>query len=208
MAGITKLQAVNRMLMSIRLGRAPALDTNGSSDASNAEIILDQVIDSFIIAGHPSTTKAAQVYAASAAGVVDVGAGVEILAVRGVGRHAGRKFTLRGTEIYDEAYGSTQCFAASEGGIILDIHFKPDATTPGNFEKLDPGMRIAVLDEAVRQYRVMMAPDPLMDAALQRIQDGNREAGVGQPDRRVERPAAPTPQGQTVVQAARRNPLG
>jgi hypothetical protein len=207
MAGITKLQAINRMLMSIRLGRAPALDTGGSSDAANAEIILDQVIDSFIIAGHPSTTKAAQLYTASAAGVVDVGSGTEILAVRGVGKHAGKKFTLRGTEVYDEAYGSTQCFASSEANIILDLHFKPSSESPNNFELLDPGMRIAVLDEAVRQYRVMMAPDPTMDAALARIQDGNREAGIGQPDRRVERPAAPTPQGQTIVQQ-RRNPLG
>lgn len=205
--GLTKVQAVSRMLMAVRSGRVSVLDSGGTSDAAEAEVILDQVTDSFIVAGHPSTTKAAQIFTASAAGEVDVGASPVILAVRGVGRQAGRKLTLRGTKVYDEAYGSTQCFANTEANIILDLHYKPSDTAPDDFELLDPGMKIAIVDEAVRQYRALRAPDPFMDAALARIQQGNQDAGVGGTDRRVERPANPTPTGTVTVAPQRRNPL-
>lgn len=185
MAGMSKVQAISRMLLSTRMGRETSLDTGGTSDRAEAEYLLDQVIEQEVIKGHPSTTRAAISHTASAAGVVTVSS--LVVAVRGVGKYEGKKFTLRGSDVYDHGAGTTQCFASGETGILLDLHTLIAATGSGtgNFDDLDPAFKIIIVDEAVRQWRLIKAPDPTIDAGFARIQANNAQAING--DRRVER---------------------
>lgn len=206
MAGMTKVQLISRMLMSTRSGKVTSLNSAGpdagTDDASDAEAIANDVIDDFIIAGHPSTTRAMISHTASGGGVVTV-ADAKVLGVRGVGKNAGRKLTLRGLTVYDEGWGTTACFAAGEV-VHLDLFEKPSLTSPNDFEDLDPSLKILVRDEAIRRWRMYKAPDPFMDASLQRIQEGNLSGQAGWSSRRLERPEATMPVAQMQQQPRRR----
>ena len=194
-AGMTKEQAVSRMLMSTRSGKVTSLNPSGpdagTDDTSDAEALLDDVTDEFIISGHPSTTRAGISHTASGGGVVSV-ADAKVLGVRGCLKHVNRKLTLRGQEVYDEAYGSTACFVSGET-VFLDLFEKPSLTSPDNFELLDPSMKVLIRDEAVRRWRIYKAPDGFMDQALERIQMANLNSPMGAPDRRLMRPEATVP---------------
>lgn len=188
MAGITKVQAVSQMLAAVGSGRISALPgSDDGSDAADAQVLLEQTIDEFIIAGHPNTTKGAAAYTASGAGEVDLSSlALTILAVVGHGAQEGKKLSLRGTKVYDSGKGTTQAWASGETGVILSIHYKPSTSSPNDFEDLDPGLRSAILQASIRKFQFQKLRNPAADQFFAAQQIAAAQAGIGAPDRRVE----------------------
>lgn len=165
--GLTKLQVINRMLLALGAGRVAALDSGGASDAAEAEYFLDQLIDQAIIEGHPSCVER-HVSITCSGGEIDLSSAHGLTRrIMGSGKYQGRKFSIRGTKVYDEIAGSTVIGAASEV-VTLDLFKAASASSPANFEDLAPDLKYAIAERAVQEYRFTKRPDQLVDATLAR----------------------------------------
>lgn len=148
--GLTKLQAVNRVLRSINELPASVLDTGGSSIAAIAETVLDDVSRKMLGQGFEENTIRCKEYTASA-GVITLGA--DVLHVRGAGLSQHRKLVIRGDDLYDGDNG-TGTFGSTEKvwlEVILDVPF----------EDCSPRTKEAIADEAAKimQQRWRGSPD-------------------------------------------------
>lgn len=165
--GLTKLMTVNRMLLALGMGRVTALDTSGASDAAEAEYFLDQMIDAAILEGHPSCVER-HVSITASSGVVDLSSAHSLTRrVEGSGKYQGRKFSIRGTSVYDEILASTTIGTGSEI-VTLDLYKAASASSPANFEDLAPDLKHLIAERAVQEYRYTKRPDPNVDATLAR----------------------------------------
>lgn len=175
--GATKLRAINHMLLSLGMARVGALDTSGSSDAAEAEYVLDSVARKTLMRGVSSNTRRHVTIVSSNTGEIDLNASLAsqspatpaplALRVSGSGKYQDRRFSLRGSKIYDEVKGSTVAFGTTES-VTVDIVEELSATSPANFEDIDPVTKELILAEAVQEYRAMKRPDPQVDQLLER----------------------------------------
>lgn len=165
--GMTKLQAINMMLLAVGQMRVSALDSSGSSDAAEAEYFLDLVVEEIIAEGHPSTTRVVTL-TASAGGEIDLSSLASLaIRVQGTGAYRHRSFSIRGVKIYDEDAGATACFGNAEE-VSLEIFEKVSASSPANFEELAPDLKHKVVHRATAYYRARKKPDQLVDGLLLR----------------------------------------
>lgn len=205
--GISKLQTVNQMLLSLGQMRVAALDPGGSSDAAEAEYVLDQVTREVLHRGYTCNTRKFVSITASNAGTIDLGGSPagqspatpapNALRIRGVGLFEGRQFSVRGSMVYDEVKGSTTCFGTNE---VVHLEIVETLT----FEDIAPDVKEIIAKEAEQRYRSRKRPDPQFDQFQERdrvkVENGvtrpmsapsdvgvvrfNPNAGVGGGDRR------------------------
>jgi len=107
--GLTKLQAVNRILHSIDIASVTALDTSGSSEATEAEEILDRANTLVQSWGWQDNLTLARTYSHSG-GTITLAA--DTLWVRSAGTDQHRNLVLNGDALYD-ADGDTATFSAN-----------------------------------------------------------------------------------------------
>ena len=176
--GMTKVQAVSEILMSVNLMRITALaGPTDSSDAGEAEFVLDRMIEEVISEGHPSASRIASITASS--GIVDLTSPAPLaVKVRGVGKYRSRNFTLQGTFVYDPDLGSTTIGSGSEV-FTLELFELASASSPANFENLAPDLKRLIVDRAKLRYRLIKRPDQFVDAAL--VRDVNRSEQMRDP---------------------------
>lgn len=161
--GMTKLQAVNLMLLAVGQMRVSALDTGGTSDAGEAEYWLDHIIEQKVAEGHPSCSKVIH-QAADGSGEIDLSSvAANAIRVIGLGKFRHRPLSIRNVKVYDEDRGTTACFTAAEV-VTLEVYEYPDSNATNKFEYLAPDFKHYIADEAAKYYRQMKKPDQLADA--------------------------------------------
>lgn len=174
--GLTKLEAVNMMLLAVGQPRASVLTaTSGTDDVAEAHTFLDIIIRQCICEGHPAVTKSAY-YTASAGGEIDLSSAEPLaLRVRGTGKYKSRNLSILGTKVYDGDTGLTACFGNGEI-VSLDVFKAASASSPNNFEDLPEDLKEKIVDRATIFYRGRKRFDPNVDAMLAR--DQNRSENV------------------------------
>lgn len=158
--GLTKLQAVNRILRAASLRPVTALDTGGTSEAADAEDLLDEVDVELQSKGWPENTVRAQSHTAA-----DVGGGVykitvasDTLDIRPVGADAHRTLVLNGDIVFD-ANQNTEDF-----GSAVVIYF--DRVKELDFIDCSPKLKNLIAAEAARRYQQAFLNSPSRDQFL------------------------------------------
>lgn len=164
--GYSKLEAVNRMLMARGIQRANALDstgsfpslTYGSSDAANAEYILDLVSSRVQTSGWPCNTTYYRTLTSASSKHVLPNYTLNVIAA---GANEGDIFSIKkvGTEflLYDVRRGSTT-FSSS---IPLQHNVTIHLVELLDYEACSPDVKELIAVEAAKEYLAMQFPDPL-----------------------------------------------
>lgn len=191
--GMTKLQAVNAVMLACGQGRASSLPaTSDTSDAGEVHYFLDMSIEECICEGHPCSTQVLTV-SASAGGEVDLSSLAPLaLRVYGTGKHEAKLFTISGVKVYDTFMGTTACFGNAES-VTLKIYKNLSASSPDNFEMLAPDLKQKVVHRATQFYRSRKRFDPNYDAMLTRDMDKSGQTV----DTEFARPRGGTPYAPT-----------
>lgn len=164
--GQTKLEAINEILRSVNQGAVAALDPGGSSDASNAERVLDQITQDKLLDGFHGNVSRAVTYTATLSGsdyLITFGTDVLRVDCLGPGRYRGN-ISLRGGDAFIITE-DTKNFGSAVT-LIFDV-YKEIA-----WADLTPDVKRAITKAAVEQYRMNYMFDErmqkyLMDRALE-----------------------------------------
>lgn len=156
--GLSKLQAVNRILRAVDQGAVSALDPGGSSEAADAERVLDDQIEILQAQGWPFNTNKGEAHTASGGGNT-INFGSDTLAVRCIapGRYMDN-IQLRG----DEAYIVTE--ATNDFGSALTIYV--DRIVEVAWASCDTNFKNLAIAHAVQEFRRRKQFDAQLDAAL------------------------------------------
>lgn len=193
--GLTRIEAVNRILRAWGMARISTLDSSGSwpsltygtSDAGEAESILDEVTAEVLTERWDhAMVDLHKTYTADGSGFVDLDEGNEnVLKVRGSGDYQAHALSIRSGRLYDNV-NNTANFG-NGATVTLDV------IQNIAFENLDPALKSLAVNRAVEYARNYKMPDELRAAIMAR--DVSRaEEGVDQirPDSR-EQPKVPYP---------------
>lgn len=97
--GLSKLDAVNRLLWSINERPVSALQTGGSAIESDAERFLDDTNQSIQSHGWPENTNFYEPFTPTGAGLINVPS--DTLVIRSTGANEYRTLVLQGDAVYD-----------------------------------------------------------------------------------------------------------
>lgn len=149
--GLTKLEAVNRMLRSVNQLPVAALDTAGTSIAAFAEQVLDEASTAYQARGLDENTVYGKAYTANGSGIVTVASGV--LNVKGSGPQANKRVTLRSDVVWNLSDDTNNW--GNGATIYLDV------ITEVTFVDLTPASKEAIANEAtvIFQRRYRGSPD-------------------------------------------------
>lgn len=153
--GLTKLEAVNRILRTYQTLPVSALDTGGTSIQAQAEQVLDEVSTQYQARGLDENTQFNKSYTANGSGIVTVASGV--LAVS----HRNYRVTLRGDSVFNLTTYTDNWGASAV--VILDV------VEEIAFESLSPGTKEAICKEAEMQFQIRYrgSPDQHQSLALE-----------------------------------------
>lgn len=146
MAGITKLQAVTRIVRTIGHGRPTALDTNGATPVANAEDVLDEVTRRYLGRGLEENTVRAKMFNLDIGGKLTVP--TETLDVRGAGPDENRKFSIRNGELWDVSPNkSTDVIGTAGEKVCLHWVYSLD------WDDILPNTQEAITNEAAMEFQ-------------------------------------------------------
>lgn len=158
-AGLTKIQAVNRLLRTVNELPTPVLETGGNSIIARAEEVLDESHTAMLIRGwnQENIERSSTQTPSGSPSVITLA--TTALRVRGAGRDYHRSFQIRGGGLFDmDAY--TNVFATA---VTVDIaHYV-------EWDDLSPAMKELITDDAAVYF--------------QRNYRGSPEADLGQRER-------------------------
>jgi len=168
--GLTKLKAVNRMLRTIPILPVAALDPSGSSEASRAEEVLDEVTDAVLLEGYYDNFVRCKLFTAVASEITVTS---DVLRVRSAGPNQHRNFTLKSDKVYD-LDRDTSTFASATEQIYLDVWKK------WSFVDLAPQLKELITNRAAVVYQSRRRGSPDMDQTLTR-ESAQAEVNVNKP---------------------------
>lgn len=153
--GLTKLEAVNRILRTYQTLPVGALDTGGTSIQAQAEQVLDEVSTQYQARGLDENTQMSKVYTANGSGIVTVASGVLNVSSRSY------RVALRGDSVINLNTYSTNWGAGAS--VVLDV------VEEIAFESLSPGTKEAICKEAEMQFQIRYrgSPDQHQSLALE-----------------------------------------
>ena len=174
--GMTKLMLVQHLTLAVDGGRVPALDPGGASMASDAEFIIDEVIDDLIAAGaHDSIKYCNQSLTADGSGIITVPN--TTIRVFGTGLYKKRGFSLAGDAIFDDNEGKSTGLFAPGAVVVFDLWKRPaNPPSANNYDLLDPAMKAMVAKESKVRWMALKRPDAARDAML--IRERNQVYGT------------------------------
>lgn len=153
--GLTKLEAVNRILRTYQTLPVSALDTGGTSLQAQAEQVLDEVSTQYQARGLDENTQRNKSYTANGSGIVTVASNVIGVASNNY------RVALRGDSVINLNTYSTNWGAGFT--VILDV------VEEIAFESLSPGTKEAICKEAEMQFQIRYrgSPDQHQSLALE-----------------------------------------
>ena len=139
--GLTKLQAVNRILRAIDELPVAALDPGGASIAARAEEVLDDVRQDILVRGYyHNVVKCQAVVPALDAGQYKATVPSNVLKVRSAGPNQHRNITLLGDLLYDLDRASIDFLSTAT--VYVDMWLNVA------FESMSPDLKSFVANEA------------------------------------------------------------
>lgn len=150
--GLTKLEAVNRILRVINEWPVSALDTGGASIQGRAEQVLDEMNTAFQAAGLEENTIYNKSYTADGSGNVTVAAGVLNVS------HLNRRVALRGDQVYNLSDNTANWGAGAT--VLLNV------VEEIAFESLPPATKEVVCREAEIQFQQRWRGSPQQNQYL------------------------------------------
>jgi hypothetical protein len=159
MAGITKLQAVTRIVRTIGHGRPPNLDTNGASPVAFAEDILDEVTRRYLGRGLEENVVRAKMFTLANDGTLTLPD--LTLDVRGAGPDEHRKFSVRNLTLWDVSPNKNSDVIGSAGDKVC-LHWTFNLT----WGDVQPNTQEAITNEAALEFQRRYRSSPEQDAYL------------------------------------------
>ncbi len=156
-AGLTKIQAVNRLLRTVNELPTAVLETGGASIISRAEEVLEDSRVAFLTRGWKQENIERAAVKSPSGSPLQIQLATTALRIRGAGRDENRSFQIRGGYVFDmDAYTST-----ISTDVTLDIAHDVE------WDDLSPGMKEAITDEAAVHFQRDYRGSPERDAGLQ-----------------------------------------
>lgn len=145
--GMTKLEAVNNLLRTVGMRPVSALDAGGTSDASEAERVLDEVTELVQTDGHPSNTHTKSYTTSS--GVAALDSDVLQIEVVWPPRHAGRCKAIDG-EVYNtfEDTNDVGDGGSATIGVVQRVEIP--------WAQCTPDLKHAILSRAKTDYQMLV----------------------------------------------------
>lgn len=167
--GMTKLEAVNKLLATLGHRPHPTLDTGGTSEAALAEVFLDRSVSRIQLMGHPENTVYAKTYTAALdapSSEYRITVASDVLHVRASGPDFYRRVALLGDivkdmigDVTDWGNGTTLCL---------------DVITELTWATMPPRLKELAVDDAAVSYQAQQKGDQFTDAHLRQIDRQSR----------------------------------
>lgn len=160
-AGLTKIQAVNRLLRAVNEGPVTALDTGGPSIVARAEEVLDDARIAYLTRGWKQENVQRCARLTPSGNPATVSLTSSALRVRGAGPHEHRSFQIRTQKLFDLDNYTNEFNTTVDPTVYVDIAHNVE------WDDLSPGMKEAITDEAAVHMQRDYRGSPERDAGLQ-----------------------------------------
>jgi len=172
--GMTQLEAVNLLLFSTGNPRVTALDPGGTSDAAEAEYILDLASEIVQVRGWPENTIQTKDYTPAATLINFTSLDATVIRVIPAGKDRGRHLGIKDDALYDfdndvATFGTTDVTLT----VVREL----------TWDNMPPTMKHLVLARAERLYRRRKMPDAVFDGFLaEEVAEAEIQASRHAPD--------------------------
>ncbi len=159
MAYLTKLDAVNRILMGIKIKTVAALDTAGFTEAADAERELDYQTKMVQLEGHFGNRIMCKAYTAASTKVV---LAADVIAIKAAGTTQHRHFDIRRVGSETRVFDLNRDTTAFTNGEVVNL----DVTVEIPFIDCPVYIQNQIVERTVQSFQRFYMGDPLRDQAL------------------------------------------